>query len=155
MRIALLLLPLLLLLPSVALAQSPLNSMTRVEVYVPDPPHVSAMIVQTDNGLRCDWTITDLDKGDSFRSVAEWSRSGVLMPELTAVVDNCSVSGYCSSPVLALAKPGEEWKCSVHVTDSYKLSGSSEAIYSMTPLSFFGGLVQVIGKWTCGWLRVC
>ena len=154
MRIALLL-SLLLLLPSVALAQSLLNTVTRVEVYIPDTPHVSATIIQTNDGLRCDWSIKDVDKGDSFRSVAEWYRSGVLMPGLTAAVDNCSVSGPCSSPMLAPAQPGEEWKCYVRSTDSYKLSGIGEAAYSMTPLGFFGGLVQAMGKLTCGWLRVC
>lgn len=152
MRTALLL-SLLLFLPLAAFAQ--LNGMTRVEVYVPYPPDVSVRVVQTGDGLRCNWTIRDMDEGDSFVSVAEWYRSGMLMSELTADVNGCSISEPCSSPKLAAAQAGEEWKCSVRVTDSYNISGSSEAVYSIAPLGFFGGLFQVIGRLMCAWLNTC
>ncbi len=145
---------LLLVLPSAALAIGS-GATAIATVYVPDPPHVSVSVVATDGGLRCDAGLEDLDAGDSFGAIGEWYLEGVLQPPLSSRIEGCSVSATCSSPVLAPAGPGEEWTCSVKVTDSYGLSGGNEASYSVVPLGFFGGLLDLIGRLTCGWISSC
>jgi hypothetical protein len=139
---------------SPALAQAGGASATEVTVYVYSPPQVQASVHSVEGGLQCTWTISDLDEGDTFASDIAWLNDG-QETTLTDSVTGCTTAERCASAVLAPARSGEVWTCSVRVTDSYGGEGESSADYSITPLGFLGGILDALSRAVCGFLPFC
>lgn len=154
MRYAVALVVFLSVLMTPALADNGLNAAAKTTVYVFSPPEVEANVHQVDGGLQCTWTIADKDEGDAFIADISWLREGELIG-LTDEVTGCTVSERCASAVIAPARRGEEWACSVKVTDSFGAVGESTAKYGITPLGFLSGIVEAVSSAFCSWLHFC
>ena len=154
MRHAVALLVFLSVLLAPALAQEAGMSSTEVTVYVYSPPQVQASVHSVEGGLQCTWTISDLDEGDTFASEIAWLKDG-QETVLTDSVTGCTTAERCASAVLAPARSGEVWTCSVKVTDSYGGEGEGSASYSITPLGFLGGILDALSRAVCYFLPFC
>lgn len=130
----------LLLLPSVAFGIDN-GAVTTATVYVYDSPKPAVSLVESDGTLVCSWDVKDNDEGDSFTAVVSWSKDG---GPVNAERVDCGTLRHCA----ALGRPepavGENWECSVTVTDSYGATGAGSAEFRLTPLGFFGGLLRSI-----------